>query len=203
MWIAACFIRAFPLVTFGRNMAFPKPHFSSPTSGCCDRIKASICWSKRRTRFCGNIPNAGFCLSAAKLTPGYWASLLAGIQRTSRPERFVFAGYQSDTAPYIAASDVVCLASVIEAQSKIIPQAFAMNKLVVAPNVGGIPELVRNRENGLLYEREKPAALAEALAAAFTCDREMILACARAAAERLDIQAVMEQTEKLYTSLVA
>jgi len=124
------------------------------------------------------------------------------IRQSPHAGRFVLTGFQSDTAAHIAASDLVCLTSKLEAQSKVIPQAFAMGKLVVAPDIGGIRELVRDRENGLIYSRSQPGALAEALDAAFHIDRKKLTLNAQADAEQLDLDKVMERTEALYTSLV-
>ena len=83
------------------------------------------------------------------------------ISRSKHPERIILAGFQNDLAPCLAATDIVCLTSQIEAQSKIIPQAFAMRKLVVASNVGGIPELVHKTKSMVrCIKRAIPARLA-------------------------------------------
>ena len=48
----------------------------------------------------------------------------------------------------IAALDFVVVPSLREAQTIVIPQAFAAGKPVIASLVGGIPELVRHEQNG-------------------------------------------------------
>jgi glycosyltransferase involved in cell wall biosynthesis len=125
------------------------------------------------------------------------------VQSIRHPERIVFAGFQRDVAPYIAASDIICLTSLIEAQSKVIPEAFAMRKLVVASNTGGIAELVRHGENGFLYQTGSPHALANAVAEAFHADREKIVSNAFQFAQRLDISRVLQREEDLYRQLAA
>ncbi len=45
----------------------------------------------------------------------------------------------------------------------VINQAFAFGKPVVGSNRGGIPELVKNGERGLIYEASDPGALADAI----------------------------------------
>lgn len=147
-------------------------------------------------------PECWFMLVGGISKSRYCEELRAAIDRTSHPERFVLAGFQGDTARYMAASDLICMTSRIEAQSKVIPQALAMGKLIVAPAVGGIGELLRDRENGFLYDREQPGSLIEAIDAAFGCDRETVAANARSDAERLDIDRIMKRTETLYESLV-
>ena len=70
----------------------------------------------------------------------------------------VFAGWQSDTAPYYAIMDIFALPSLFEGLPCVILEAMAMGKPVVATNVGGTVDLVANGENGFLvpacdYER--------------------------------------------------
>jgi glycosyltransferase involved in cell wall biosynthesis len=136
------------------------------------------------------------------LKPGYLEEVQAKVQKLPHASRFVFTGFQSDIPAYMAASDVICLTSEIEAHSKVILQSLAMGKIVVASKVGGSPELVRHGENGLLYERNA-GALAAAVDTALAGDRQQIIANALADAERLDINRVMAENEKLYAALTA
>ena len=53
--------------------------------------------------------------------------------------------------------------SLCEAQSIVIPQAFAAGKPVIASRVGGIPELVRHEESGLLVQPGDDKELAAAM----------------------------------------
>lgn len=66
-------------------------------------------------------------------------------------------GYKSDAISYIAGADVVvlpsqygegCPTSLLEAQALKVP--------VVAYNIDGIPEIVRHKVDGLLYDKEDP-----------------------------------------------
>ncbi len=42
-------------------------------------------------------------------------------------------------------------------------EAMAEGLPIIATNVGGIPEIIRDGENGLLVEKENPQALADAI----------------------------------------
>jgi glycosyltransferase involved in cell wall biosynthesis len=53
---------------------------------------------------------------------------------------------------YLAASDVMVLPSRSEAMPRVILEAMAMKVPVVASSVGGIPELIINEKEGLLFE---------------------------------------------------
>jgi glycosyltransferase involved in cell wall biosynthesis len=68
----------------------------------------------------------------------------------------------------LAATNVVVMPSYREAQGLAIIEALAANRPVVASNVGGIPEMIINGENGLLVPSHDPSALATATALLLT-----------------------------------
>jgi len=79
--------------------------------------------------------------------------------------RAQMTGHRADVPRLIAAMDCMALPSTAnEATSQALPQALAMKVPVVATSVGGLPEVVRDRDTGLLVPPGDPAALAEALA---------------------------------------
>jgi glycosyltransferase involved in cell wall biosynthesis len=67
---------------------------------------------------------------------------------------------------WMSASDVLCLPSRNEGTPNVVVEALASGRPVVAARVGGVPEIVRHGENGLLAPPEDPPTLAEALLAA-------------------------------------
>ncbi len=75
----------------------------------------------------------------------------------------------ADTLPlWYAASDVVCLLSHSEGCPNVVLEALACGRPVVATDVGGIPDLVRDGENGFLVRSRNPEEVADRLAAALT-----------------------------------
>jgi glycosyltransferase involved in cell wall biosynthesis len=79
------------------------------------------------------------------------------------PSPVIMTGYREDISQVMAALDFVVVPSLHEAQTIVISQAFAAGKPVIAWLVGGIPELVRHEQNGLLVERANNDALAAAM----------------------------------------
>ena len=148
-------------------------------------------------------PHCWFLFAGSPTEPRFLDDLMQQIRASLTPSRIVLAGFQKNVAAVIAASNFICLTSLAEAQSKVIPQAFAMRKLVIASNTGGIPELVQHGDNGFLYERGNPVALAEAVDFAFRCDLPKLTGRAFEVARQMDIHTVMHRTEKLYASLLA
>jgi len=61
-----------------------------------------------------------------------------------------FVGYQTDTPPYYSLMDVLVLPSFFEGLPGVVLEAMAMQKPVIATNVGGTADLVSNDENGFL-----------------------------------------------------
>jgi glycosyltransferase involved in cell wall biosynthesis len=82
-------------------------------------------------------------------------------------ESVAFLGRRDDIPTILAAADVVVMPSYREAQGLAIVEALAANRPVIASNVGGIPEMIRSGENGMLVPSQDPSALASAIALLF------------------------------------
>jgi glycosyltransferase involved in cell wall biosynthesis len=74
-----------------------------------------------------------------------------------------FLGYRNDVDTLMASSDVVVCASSYESLSRSTLEALALNRPVVAPSVGGIPEIIRDGETGLLVPAGDPGAMASGI----------------------------------------
>ena len=79
-----------------------------------------------------------------------------------------------DVKYYFSASDVVVLPYRSATQSGIVQAAYNFYKPVIATRVGGLSEIVKHEENGLLVEPENPEALAEAIIDYFKSQKEVI-----------------------------
>jgi glycosyltransferase involved in cell wall biosynthesis len=76
-----------------------------------------------------------------------------------------FTGSRDDVADVLALADVFVLPSESEGFGRVLVEAMAMGRPVVATNIGGIPDVVLDGMTGLLVERAAPAALADAVRA--------------------------------------
>ena len=74
-----------------------------------------------------------------------------------------FMGFRSDIPRILASLDLFVLSSHLEGLGSSIMDAMACRLPVVATRAGGIPELVKNGETGLLVPPRNPEALAEAI----------------------------------------
>lgn len=78
-------------------------------------------------------------------------------------DNFDFKGFRSDIPQLMESFDIFAMPSLSEGLSSAILEAMASSLPIVASNVGGIPELVKDGENGLLAPPADPAALAKAI----------------------------------------
>ena len=88
--------------------------------------------------------------------------------RSKRLEsRIMFAGQQRDVRPYFAASDVLVLPSLSEGSPNVLLEAMAARLPIVATLVGGVGEIVSNKETALVVPRGSAAELAAEIARLF------------------------------------
>jgi glycosyltransferase involved in cell wall biosynthesis len=89
--------------------------------------------------------------------------LKALAQAKGLEDIFQFAGFHTNISQYLNSFDIFALPSLSEGLSSAILEAMASSLPIVATDVGGIPELVKNGDNGLLVAPADPAALARAI----------------------------------------
>ncbi|MDI9569833.1 MAG: glycosyltransferase family 4 protein [Pseudomonadota bacterium] len=77
--------------------------------------------------------------------------------------RVVFPGWRRDVGAYISALDVFVMPSLNEGMGRVVVEAMASGRPVVASDVGGLRNLVIQGQNGLLVPPGDAAALAAAI----------------------------------------
>jgi glycosyltransferase involved in cell wall biosynthesis len=80
-------------------------------------------------------------------------------------DKFIFTGHRDDVPRLISAMDICVLCTHREGFPLSILECMAMRKPVVATEVGGIPEIVKNGFNGYLHKHGDSRELAEILIA--------------------------------------
>ena len=80
----------------------------------------------------------------------------------------------SEVKYYFSASDCVILPYRNATQSGIVQIAMNFRKPVIAANVGGLDEVIREDETGFIIEKEKPEQLADAILRFYTGNKEKL-----------------------------
>jgi glycosyltransferase involved in cell wall biosynthesis len=129
------------------------------------------------------------------------------IQAERLEQSVLLAGYRQDVPNFIAAMDCMVLPSTEnEATSQVLPQAMAMQVPVIATDVGGLSEVVIDRDTGLLIPPRDVEAIADAIGWIADHPGE-----ARALAERgyahclenFTFDRMIDRTEQVYRSVLA
>lgn len=150
------------------------------------------------------VPDVRFLLVGEATRPEFDRELRACLEASPQRDKFILTGYRTDVADFIAASDCVVISSTAEAHSRVVPQAFAMKRPVVATNVGGLPELVKHGITGTLVQTANPSALAVGVIQVLQTDTSAILENAYTMAlERFQIDGMMQRTLETYERALA
>ncbi|MDI6896840.1 FkbM family methyltransferase, partial [Methanocella conradii] len=93
--------------------------------------------------------------------PGYMEMLKALIADNSLEPYVKFVGFNANPYPVLNKADIVILCSRNEAFGRVIVEAMLLKKPVIGTNSGGVPEIIKEGYNGLLYEPGNASELAD------------------------------------------
>jgi len=119
-------------------------------------------------------------------------------------DEVIFAGSRDDIPEILSIMDVVVLTSKVEGLPNIILEAFACGKPVVAISVGGISEVIKDGENGILVPLDSPDFFANAVIELLDNDklRKKMGSKSRIMVEnKFNLKEMIKQYENLYISL--
>ena len=126
------------------------------------------------------------------------------IRRLGLEHAVTLLGFREDVAGVLAAVDVAVFSSDREGSPLAVLESMAAGKPVVATNVGGVPDLVRDGIEGFLVPPRDPTALADAVARLLR-DRPLRDRLGRQARDRqqehFSIDATIARVEALYLEL--
>lgn len=119
-------------------------------------------------------------------------------------DRVIFTGWRSDVPGFLSLFDIFVLPSLNEGMGRVLVEAMVAGRPIVASNVGGIPDLVKDGQNGLLV----PAADVKAL----TNGMDFLLAnpekrtemggTGKKMAKQYGSDSMVQKIEKLYQGLL-
>lgn len=115
-----------------------------------------------------------------------------------------FTGWQADIREVLALADLFVLPSRGEHFGRVLIEAMAMGKAVVATDAGGVPEIVRHGETGWLVKPGQPERLAEAVGELLDNGERIVqfgAAGRRVVESRFSLQRHVQHVESLYRNL--
>ena len=120
-------------------------------------------------------------------------------------EKVIFTGWRSDIPSLINIFDIFALPSLNEGMGRVLVEAMAMGKPIVASNVGGILDLVKDGVNGILFPQGDAYAMAEAIIK-LLMDREPARKMGEEGKRRVypayDLGTMIKNIEQLYKQLL-
>ncbi|SFP89985.1 glycosyltransferase [Hydrogenimonas thermophila] len=85
------------------------------------------------------------------------------VNELNLSSKVIFTGQKDDIPALLSAMDIYLMPSRREAFPLALLEACSMQKAIIASNVGGIPEIIENDNNGYLFECENINELAKAI----------------------------------------
>src|SRR5436190_22300259 len=129
------------------------------------------------------------------------------IHRYGLDRRVVMTGYKDNVADYVNVCELLIHASVApEPFGRVLLEAMAQSKPVIACRAGGVEEIVIHGQTGLLYEPGNPHELARCIAVLYgdaALRRSLGLAGYHRLEEKFSIERNVRATMALYESILS
>lgn len=116
-------------------------------------------------------------------------------------DRFFIIPPSGNDAQYLKAFDVFAMSSVKEGLPYTLLEAMAAELPIVVTEAGGMPELIKNHENGLMVAQKNPEALARAIGGLIEnkeIAKELSQKAKEVVSESFSLEKMVKSTEKLY-----
>ena len=119
-------------------------------------------------------------------------------------DKVKFLGWRDDVAEVMSTFDLFVLPSLNEGMGKVLVEAMAMGKPIIASNVGGVSDLVKNEENGLLVPPEDADAIARSISILHSdpMKRKEMGEKGKAIAGEYGADSMVRKIDRLYRELV-
>jgi glycosyltransferase involved in cell wall biosynthesis len=152
------------------------------------------------------LDNVKFIIVGAKSNTQkhYYLKLQTLVSSLKMGQDIIFTGKRDDISQVLSMFDVFVLPSIAEGTPIIILEAMAMEKLVVATDVGAVSDQVLDDKTGIIVPPRNPKAIAEAVIYLLEHAEERIRMGKKArerAKEMFSLKRCVEEHRKLYKSM--
>jgi len=100
-------------------------------------------------------------LVGKKTSESFYQKIVEQIDLLNLKDKVIFAGNRSDIPEILKVSDLFILPSRSEGTPAALIEAMASGLPCIATNAGGMPEVIKNGDNGYLFEKENIEELAD------------------------------------------
>ena len=115
--------------------------------------------------------------------------------------RFFFIDPTGNDAQYLKAFDIFIMSSIKEGLPYILLESMAAELPIIVTEAGGMPEIIKNRENGLMVAQKNPDLLAKAIKGILTnksVASELSKAAKETLKEKFNLAKMIEETSEVY-----
>jgi glycosyltransferase involved in cell wall biosynthesis len=176
------------------------------TIGNIRRVKGHDVFIKAAASIVPRFPKVSFSIAGEVLEPDYFAELQTLIRDLNLSNRFDFVGGITNLREHLSMADIFVLPSRSEGFSNAIVEAMAAALPVVATNVGGNAEAVKDGVSGFVVPSDDPAALSAAITRLLS-DPSLAKAMGEAGkdlvAQNFTAEAMMNRITATYRNLLA
>lgn len=121
-------------------------------------------------------------------------------------DKVIFTGFRTDIPEITACFDIALLVSLFEGLGRVLLEAMAMGKAVIASRVGGIIDVVDDGKTGILIPPGDKEALAQAMVRLLS-DSDLAARMGKAGKEKIDARfsakTMVKEIEKVYNELIS
>jgi glycosyltransferase involved in cell wall biosynthesis len=132
-------------------------------------------------------------------------ALTRKIQELRLTERVRMPGLLTDPRPYLACADAYLMTSDYEGLPVALLEAMSMECVPVVTPVGGIPDVITDRQNGVLIDAEESEAAANKLLAMLqdtTYSKMLRMAARETVRTHYSIERMVSELEQLYQAVI-
>jgi len=184
-----------------KKLTIPEGNFVVGTTGRLTHIKGHRYLIEAAGKIVSSRPDTTFVF----LGDGELLDELKNMASISGIEENIkFLGWRQDVAEVMSIFDVFVLPSLNEGMGRVLVEAMALGKPIVASDIGGIPDLVVDGENGYLV----PVGDVEVLAARIRTllddpgKREKMGNAGQRYADKYSLEEMMKKIDRLYRELL-
>lgn len=176
------------------RVAAARERWKLPSCGRCIGLVGQICTIKGQLEvfrafraLAADFPDLSLVIAGTPVgdEPEYYAALLAEIEAAGLAPRVVLTGFCDDVPALLRSFEIFALGSYHEPFGRVVIESMAACCITIGTRAGGVPEIIDDGVDGILYEPRDVDGLTRKLREALTMTDEQRAAMHAAAREKV------------------